>query len=86
MKSWSLRIVTSDYDDDDHDHDHGDDDDYHDDDDHDDDDHDDDDDHNDYGYGDYHYSLIIIAIVVYDQDMILAKILKMCQMGPKISP
>ena len=66
MKSWSLKIATSDYGDD------GDDD-------------DDDDDDNDYCYDDYYHSLIIIVVVVvYDQETILAKILKMCQMGPKI--
>ena len=81
MKSWSLKIATSDYDDDDHDDD-------------DDDDHNDDDHHHhhhqsNYDYDDYYYSLIIIVVVVVivvvcDQKMILAKILKMCQMSPTI--
>ena len=52
----------------------------------DDDDDDDNNDDNDYGYNDHYYSLLIIitVVVVYDQKMILARVLKMCQMAPAI--
>ena len=41
---------------------------------------------NDNDYDDYYYSSIIVVVVVvsYDQQMILAKVLKICQMGPII--
>ena len=61
MKSWSLKLAISDYDDD-----------Y--------------DDDNDYDYDNNYYSSIIfvvavVVVVIYDQQMIFAKILKMCLTG-----